>query len=105
MKRIYEAAAYGKGPIQDCFWAKSVPAPQYPALSSDLDCDVAIIGAGFTGLSAAYELAKQGVRVCVLEAQHPLFWRHRSKWGLLLPWRSQSKRCTDRQVGWKSRPA
>ena len=73
MKRIYEAAAYGKGPIQDCFWAKSVPAPQYPALSSDLDCDVAIIGAGFTGLSAAYELAKQGVLVCVLEAQHPLF--------------------------------
>ena len=31
--------------------------------------DVAIIGAGYTGLSAAYTLAKQGVNVLVLEAE------------------------------------
>jgi glycine/D-amino acid oxidase-like deaminating enzyme len=31
--------------------------------------DVAIIGGGYTGLSAAYTLAKQGVRVSVLEAE------------------------------------
>ena len=31
-------------------------------------CDVAVIGAGFTGLSAAYHLARAGARVCVLEA-------------------------------------
>lgn len=31
--------------------------------------EVAIIGGGFTGLTAAYELAKQGVRVVVLEAE------------------------------------
>ena len=29
---------------------------------------VTIIGAGFTGLSAAYELAKKGISVTVLEA-------------------------------------
>lgn len=31
--------------------------------------DVAVIGAGYTGLSAAYTLAKQGVNVAVLEAE------------------------------------
>jgi protoporphyrinogen oxidase len=34
--------------------------------------DVTIVGAGFTGLTAAYELAKQGVRVTVLEAESEL---------------------------------
>jgi len=31
-------------------------------------CDVAVIGGGFTGLSAAYHLARRGVRVALLEA-------------------------------------
>lgn len=38
-----------------------------PALDDDLDCDVAIIGGGFTGLGAALELAKAGVSVVLLE--------------------------------------
>lgn len=32
--------------------------------------DVAIVGAGFTGLSAALSLAKRGLRVAVFEAHH-----------------------------------
>ena len=40
-----------------------------PALTEDLRADVVIVGAGYTGLSAAYHLAKSGRRVVVLEAQ------------------------------------
>ena len=41
----------------------------YPMLTVELEADVAIIGAGFTGLSAALHLAKLGKQVVVLEAQ------------------------------------
>jgi len=40
-------------------------------LTVELEADVAIIGAGFTGLSAALHLAKLGKQVVVLEAQTP----------------------------------
>jgi gamma-glutamylputrescine oxidase len=41
--------------------------PDYPALAGDTSCDVAIIGGGFTGLSAAVHLAKAGVKVVLVE--------------------------------------
>lgn len=41
-------------------------------LSANVDCDVAVIGGGYTGLSCAYFLAKEyGVRTRVLEAHQP----------------------------------
>lgn len=42
----------------------------YPPLSGDVSCDVVVIGGGFTGLSAALELAEAGFSVTVLEAGH-----------------------------------
>lgn len=41
-----------------------------PVLNTAESCEVAVIGAGFTGLSAALELAESGVDVRVLEAGH-----------------------------------
>lgn len=48
--------------------ASAHAAPARPALQGDVSADVAIIGGGYTGLSAAIELAKAGLRVRVLEA-------------------------------------
>ncbi|MDU8910713.1 FAD-binding oxidoreductase [Aestuariicoccus sp. MJ-SS9] len=69
MKRIYEAPAYG--PQGACFWADTVTAQDWPALTGDHRTDVAIIGGGFTGISAALQLAQDGVGVTVLEAGQP----------------------------------
>ena len=42
--------------------------PGFPPLHGDLQADVAIVGGGFTGLSAAHHLAQAGVASAVLEA-------------------------------------
>ncbi|MCX8281787.1 FAD-binding oxidoreductase [Phyllobacterium sp. 0TCS1.6C] len=50
-------------------WEKTAPpAPETQRLRSDLSVDVAIVGAGFTGLSAALHLAEAGAKVAVLDA-------------------------------------
>jgi glycine/D-amino acid oxidase-like deaminating enzyme len=52
------------------FWWQQLGVPdQRPALDGDLDVDVAIVGAGLTGLWTAHALAAQqpGIRIAVLE--------------------------------------
>src|SRR6476469_3547284 len=54
------------------FWhALPLQRPLVPLLAGAVDCDVAIIGGGYTGLSTAYHLrrADPGLRVVVLEAE------------------------------------
>ena len=51
-------------------WQKTAPdPPPTTPLGASLRADVAIIGAGFTGLSAALHLARAGAKVIVLEAE------------------------------------
>jgi glycine/D-amino acid oxidase-like deaminating enzyme len=49
-------------------WNTLSRSASYPKLKTDIDVDVAIIGAGLAGMATAYFLAKSGKRVAVLEA-------------------------------------
>jgi glycine/D-amino acid oxidase-like deaminating enzyme/nitrite reductase/ring-hydroxylating ferredoxin subunit len=44
--------------------------PNHPPLADDLTVDVAVVGAGCTGLTAALLLQRAGARVAVVEARH-----------------------------------
>ncbi|SOC18724.1 NAD(P)/FAD-dependent oxidoreductase [Rhodobacter maris] len=48
-------------------------APERPALKGEIRADICVVGAGYTGLSAALHLARAGRRVVVLEAHRAGF--------------------------------
>ena len=70
MKRIFSSYAYGAGPRAGCWWDETCDVQDFPKLETDIACDVAIVGAGFTGLNAALYLAEAGVNVVVIDAQN-----------------------------------
>ena len=77
LKRIYQPPAYQTHTLPDSFWVQSAsPLPDCQQLPRDaaIKADVAIIGGGYCGLSAALELAKNGADVAVFDSG-------RSGWG------------------------
>ncbi len=55
--------------LEQNYWLTTTAIPSPDARSLPETCDVAVIGAGFTGLSAARTLARRGAKVAVLEAE------------------------------------
>jgi glycine/D-amino acid oxidase-like deaminating enzyme/nitrite reductase/ring-hydroxylating ferredoxin subunit len=51
------------------YWSTSATFPQFAKLTEDVVADVVIVGAGVTGLTTAYLLAKASKRVIVLERE------------------------------------
>ena len=56
---------------QSLWAAVTPPGPELPRLAGSAQADVVVIGAGFTGLSAALHLREAGVDVAVVEAAEP----------------------------------
>ena len=73
---LYHSSHYDRSRPVGSYWeATGGPEPEgVGPLQSDLAVDVAIVGGGYTGLSAAYHLARDhGIRAVVLEAG-PIGW-------------------------------
>jgi gamma-glutamylputrescine oxidase len=58
-------------PAASLWAATAEPLPAFPKLAGERRADVVIIGAGYTGLSAAHHIAKSGLVPLVLEANQP----------------------------------
>lgn len=59
-------------PSVNSLWASTAePLRDFPVLSGERQADVVIIGAGYTGLSAAHHIARSGLAPVVLEANRP----------------------------------
>jgi glycine/D-amino acid oxidase-like deaminating enzyme/nitrite reductase/ring-hydroxylating ferredoxin subunit len=56
-----------KNPPQS-FWIGSTESNRFPTLDEDINTDIVIIGGGITGITSAYLLQKEGLKVAVLEA-------------------------------------
>ena len=70
-EELGDAAASGYQRLSLWWEAIPVPLPPRPALTEDLDVDVCIVGAGFTGLWTAHALvqADPSLRIAVLERE------------------------------------
>ena len=56
-------------PYPESYYAASAnPVPARPELQGDVEVDVCIIGAGYTGLSTAISLLENGFKVAIVEA-------------------------------------
>jgi len=54
--------------VRSYYAATAIGAPDCPELRGDIEADVCVIGAGYTGVSTALNLAERGYSVVVLEA-------------------------------------
>ncbi len=67
------------------YWLDSASFPATTPGPLPARADVVVVGAGFTGLSAAFELASHGARVVVLEARSTAWGASSRNGGMVLP--------------------
>ncbi len=71
---LYGGETYDRAEVDSLWRVTARPGAAFPALDDDIQAEVAIIGGGFTGLSAALHLARDhGIQAVVLESG-PIGW-------------------------------
>ena len=55
-------------PNAESYWINTAHLPEYPRLENDMQVDVVIVGGGITGITSAYLLANEGLKVAIIEA-------------------------------------
>ena len=76
----------------DSFYAHSIPnMPEFPQLQGNIECDVCVVGAGFSGLSSALHLAEKGCKVVVLESAKVGFGHELNPIGTVLAYDDEGK--------------
>ena len=71
--------------VSSIWAATAVPAPATPALTGSLKTDVLVVGAGFTGLTAALRLAEGGASVLVADSHEPGYGASGRNGGQVIP--------------------
>src|SRR5215207_2520272 len=66
-RRNRKGAAMSKG--GPSFWIGTTPETDYPTLTDEIDVDVAVVGAGIAGITAAVLLKRAGKTVALLESK------------------------------------
>jgi glycine/D-amino acid oxidase-like deaminating enzyme/nitrite reductase/ring-hydroxylating ferredoxin subunit len=52
----------------ESYWLASTSTPNFSKLNKNIQVDVAIVGAGITGITTAYLLSQKGLKVAIIEA-------------------------------------
>ena len=58
--------------LPESYWLSSTKKTDYPALDSDIEVDVSIVGGGMVGILTAYMLKEAGLKVAVIEVDRIL---------------------------------
>jgi glycine/D-amino acid oxidase-like deaminating enzyme/nitrite reductase/ring-hydroxylating ferredoxin subunit len=59
--------AVRRSSVTESIWHATASIPARPPLAGDIEVDACVVGAGIAGLSAAYEISREGRSVAVLE--------------------------------------
>ncbi|HEX7278719.1 MAG TPA: FAD-binding oxidoreductase [Solirubrobacterales bacterium] len=72
LRRSSDPVRPGLGPEHSIYWRDTEPVDPGPPLRGDLECDVCVVGAGYTGMWTAHFLkrAEPGLNVHLLEADY-----------------------------------
>lgn len=87
--------------LTDSLWAATAkPTPSFPTLhGTHSPVEIAIIGSGITGASAALHLAERGAKVALIEAHSPGWGASGRNGGQVLPGLKEDPDTVERQMG------